>query len=113
MQYEKAARYRDILAAIETLGERQIVSTLAHSGKFTEQNEDYLGLARCGDVTAMVVLKKRTGRMIASEYYFLDGEELEEASGKEDKAVSRLSFLNTTTRFRIILEGFSSHSLWR
>ncbi len=87
MQYEKAASYRDILAAIETLGERQIISTLAHSGKFTEQNEDYLGLARCGDVTAMVVLKKRTGRIIASEYYFLDGEEKEDASGEDDKAV--------------------------
>jgi excinuclease UvrABC nuclease subunit len=87
MQYEKAASYRDILAAIETLGERQIISTLAHSGKFTEQNEDYLGLARCGDVTAMVVLKKRTGRIIASEYYFLDGEEIEDTSGEDDKAV--------------------------
>ena len=72
-RYEKAATYRDILKAIDTLAERQVISTLDRAGGFETQNEDYLGLARYGDVQAMVVLKRRRGRVVASEYYFLDG----------------------------------------
>ena len=80
MQYEKAASYRDILNAIDTISERQIISTFTYAGSFKKQNEDYLGLARWGEVTCMVVLKKRGGKVIASEYYFLDGAEFDLSS---------------------------------
>jgi len=72
-RYEKAATYRDILNALDTLSERQVINTLDRSGGYEKQNEDYLGLSRCGDVTAMVVLKRRRGRVVSSEHYFLDG----------------------------------------
>ena len=78
MLYEKAATYRDIIQSIETLSERQVVST---PGMMREQAEDYLGLSRYGDVISMVVLKKRSGRVVASEYYFLDAPEGEKDAG--------------------------------
>ncbi len=83
--YEKAATYRDILQAMDTLEQRQIISTLDRSGGYEKQNEDYLGLSCYGDVTAMVVLKKRGGRVVSSEFYFLDGarEEAGNTSGEE------------------------------
>ena len=67
MHFEKAAFYRDILHAATTFTEKQ---TVARDTRFSE---DYLGYGRAGSVACMHVLKRRTGKIVATTHHFLDG----------------------------------------
>lgn len=82
MSYERAATYRDILRAMDELSEQQVISTMQRRGNLTAESEDYLALSKCGDIISMVVLKKRLGKVVSSEYYFLDTPD--ESQGTEE-----------------------------
>ncbi len=68
LSFEKAAIYRDALKALETFRQRQSISMLE------EDSEDYLAGVRLGDITCVVILRRRSGSLRGSEHYFLEDE---------------------------------------
>lgn len=64
--YERAAFYRDTIANLEQLQARQSI-TRQHG-----RDVDTIGYGRFQDVVSCVVLRRRGGRVIGSETYFLD-----------------------------------------
>lgn len=68
LSFEKAAIYRDALKALETFRQRQSVSMLE------EDSEDYIAGVRLGEVTCVVILRRRAGSLRGSEHYYLEDE---------------------------------------
>ena len=67
MRYEKAARYRDQLKALESMRARQKVV-------FDDEiNRDVLGLTRSDDEACYSVLEIREGRLLGKKHHFLGG----------------------------------------
>ncbi|HHW09470.1 MAG TPA: excinuclease ABC subunit UvrC [Firmicutes bacterium] len=70
LEFEKAARLRDQIAAIEKVIERQKIVSEA------KVDQDVLGLAVAADLACMQVLMVRSGKMVGNDHFFLDvGEE--------------------------------------
>ncbi len=72
MEFEEAAIYRDQLASIERVTERQKIT----SGE--QKDRDILALARSGDEAVMQVFFIRDGKLLGREHYYLTGVESEE-----------------------------------
>lgn len=66
LRFEEAARHRDVLDGLETIGRDQRVSQV-HGG-----NQDILGIARDGEHGAGVVLRVRKGTLLGRETHRLD-----------------------------------------
>lgn len=71
MEFEEAAIYRDQLASIERVTERQKIT----SGE--QKDRDILALARSGDEAVMQVFFIRDGKLLGREHYYLTGVESE------------------------------------
>lgn len=67
MRYEQAAYYRDMAEGARSMSEGKRLSETPG-----EENEDFLGFARVGDVTCVVIVKRAAGKVRSSEYYYLD-----------------------------------------
>ena len=65
MQYEKAARYRDRIRAIQGLAENQVVS-------IRYEEEDVIALVQSSVKCCAVVLQFRDYRLVDKEYFMLD-----------------------------------------
>jgi excinuclease ABC subunit C len=69
LEFERAARLRDQLAALErTLTEQRVVAT-----SFADQ--DIIGFYREGDAVSLVVLRVRAGRLVGQEPFAFSGQE--------------------------------------
>ena len=66
MEYEKAARYRDKIRAIEKIGARQKVVI---EGSI---NEDVFAIAQRGNKACLAVLSFREGLLVATEHFIID-----------------------------------------
>ena len=66
MEYEKAARYRDKIRAIEKIGARQKVVI---EGSI---NEDVFAIAQRGNKGCLAVLSFREGLLVATEHFIID-----------------------------------------
>ena len=67
MQYEKAARYRDRIRAIQGLAENQKVVSIRY------EEEDVIALVQSSVKCCAVVLQFRDYRLVDKEYFMLDG----------------------------------------
>lgn len=66
LEYERAARLRDQIRALEAVAERQkIVSTKL-------EDQDLIGFARKDDIACMQIFHVRDGRIIGREHFFVD-----------------------------------------
>jgi excinuclease ABC subunit C len=63
--YESAARYRDILAGLEEFQTKQSVLLLK------KDNQDYIALGIWGEVSAIFVLRRRDGKIVDGDFYYL------------------------------------------
>ena len=66
MEYEKAARYRDKIRAIEKIGARQKVVIEG------SVNEDVFAIAQRGNKACLAVLSFREGLLVATEHFIID-----------------------------------------
>ena len=66
MEYEKAARYRDKIRAIEKIGARQKVVIEG------SVNEDVFAIAQRGNKACLTVLSFREGLLVATEHFIID-----------------------------------------
>jgi excinuclease ABC subunit C len=65
-EYEEAGRYRDQLAAIESLSSEQKVVD------FTDEARDYIGLAVAGAEAQVTVLQSRGGKLVGREVFLIE-----------------------------------------
>ena len=89
LQFEKAARYRDRIRALEGIRERQKVVSIRY------EEEDVIALVQSSVKCCAVVLKFRDYRLVDKEYFMLDEmAEFSEAalfsSGKQEQAVEEM-----------------------
>lgn len=96
MDYERAAQLRDALQWIEQVERPQTVEMVGGG------DADAIGLARDGDDACGVILRIRSGRLIAREHRFL------EHAGAEGEAAVLAAFL---VRFYLPLEARASRVL--
>ncbi|WP_432665942.1 excinuclease ABC subunit UvrC [Wukongibacter baidiensis] len=69
LDFERAAKYRDSIGALNNLMERQkIIST-------SDANQDYISMARSNDRTCMMIFFVRNGKLIGREQHVLEGTE--------------------------------------
>lgn len=69
LDFERAAKYRDSIGALNNLMERQkIMST-------SEANQDYISMDRSNDRTCVMIFFVRNGKLIGREQHVLDGTE--------------------------------------
>lgn len=73
--YEEAARYRDQIAGIEHIVEKQKISSS------TKQDQDFIGLAKQDDLACVQVFHVREGKLMGRDHFFL--EELGDVSEQE------------------------------
>ena len=66
MEYEKAARYRDRIRAIEKIGARQKVVVEGST------EEDVFAIAQRGNKACLAVLSFREGLLVATEHFIID-----------------------------------------
>ncbi|HVP19431.1 MAG TPA: excinuclease ABC subunit UvrC, partial [Spirochaetia bacterium] len=64
-EFERAAKVRDQIRAIEELSGDQRVM------EFTEDDRDYIALAPCGEALAVVVLQVREGKLLGKEVFHI------------------------------------------
>jgi len=62
-EFEKAAKLRDQISAIEEVSVEQRVM------EFTEEDRDYIALAPCGESQVVVVLQVREGKLLGKEVF--------------------------------------------
>lgn len=62
-EFERAAKLRDQIAAIEEVSVEQRVM------EFTEEDRDYIALAPCGEAQVVVVLQVREGKLLGKEVF--------------------------------------------
>ncbi len=75
LNYEKAAKYRDELMAVEKLSQRQIVSNIS------ENDIDVIGVARSENKICLEIFYIRNSKMIGRDNFFL--KDLEDEEDKE------------------------------
>lgn len=75
MEFEAAARFRDVIKGLDALGRRQRVE------QFGGGSQDVVGLARDGDVATAVVMKIRSGLLLGKDT--LRFEEIGDADDQE------------------------------
>ena len=63
--FESAALYRDILAGLEEFQTQQSVLLL------NKDNQDYIALGIWGEISAIFVLRRRDGKIIDGDFYYL------------------------------------------
>ena len=63
LEFEKAARFRDCLAALKTLRIQNAVAD------FNPENRDYIGFYAEGTLVSFVVLKMRSGKLVMRDLY--------------------------------------------
>ncbi len=69
LDFERAAKYRDSISALNNLMERQkIIST-------SDANQDYISMARSNDRTCVMIFFVRNGKLIGREQHVLEGTE--------------------------------------
>lgn len=69
LDFERAAKYRDSINALNNLLERQkIIST-------SDANQDYISMARSSDRTCVMIFFVRNGKLIGREQHILEGTE--------------------------------------
>lgn len=66
LEYEKAARIRDQIQAIQKMAERQKI--VAHHG----EDQDFLGYARVSDLACVQVFFVREGKVVGRDHFLLD-----------------------------------------
>ncbi|WP_432402288.1 excinuclease ABC subunit UvrC [Wukongibacter sp. M2B1] len=67
LDFERAAKYRDSIGALNNLMERQkIMST-------SDANQDYISMARSNDRTCVMIFFVRNGKLIGREQHVLEG----------------------------------------
>lgn len=81
LEFEKAARFRNQIQGLQTLAERQKI-VAQH-----EEDQDYVGYARHGELACVQVFFVRSGKLIGRDHFLLDC-----ASDEEEAEILR-SFL--------------------
>ncbi|NLM38582.1 MAG: excinuclease ABC subunit UvrC [Firmicutes bacterium] len=81
LEFEKAARLRDQIRAIEKIAEQQKI-VAAHS-----EDQDFLGYARIADLACVQVFFVREGKLVGREHFLLD------CSPEEDEAEILKAFI--------------------
>jgi excinuclease ABC subunit C len=66
MEYERAARIRDQIKAVERVIERQRAVSIA------QEDQDALGLARDGSGACIEIMQARQGKVIGSDHFLVD-----------------------------------------
>jgi excinuclease ABC subunit C len=66
MQFERAARVRDQIAAVERVIERQRAVSIA------QEDQDALGLARDGSGACIEIMQARQGKIIGTDHFLVD-----------------------------------------
>lgn len=104
LQFEKAARYRDRIRALQGLRERQKVVSVRY------EEEDVIALVQSSVKCCAVVLKFRDYRLVDKEYYMLDEmAEFSEAalfSGKANEQEQAMEELLEEVRTQFVLRYY-------
>ncbi len=74
LDFERAAKYRDSINALNSLSERQKIMSASHA------NQDYISMSRSGDRSCVMVFFVRGGKLIGREQHVLDGTDETERS---------------------------------
>ena len=81
LEFEKAARFRNQIQGLQTLAEKQKI-VAQH-----EEDQDYVGYARHGELACVQVFFVRSGKLIGRDHFLLD------CSSEEEEAEILRSFL--------------------
>lgn len=86
LEFERAARLRDVAAALDALAQRQRVLDVRGG------DQDVIGMARDGDYACLVRLRVRDGKLLGREVDFFENAAAEDDDALLAAGVSRLYF---------------------
>src|SRR5690606_20135622 len=86
LEFERAARLRDVAAALDALAQRQRVLDVRGG------DQDVIGMARDGDYACLIRLRIRDGKLLGREVDFFENAATEDDAALLSAGVSRLYF---------------------